>query len=78
MAIKPKERLCDFEVELRNEVYECFREFDIIALVKFKYDDSMEKEYFGRMYKNIWKDVDTVANRVMEKHIMGYAVFGVY
>ena len=47
MAIKPKERLCDFEVELRHEVYECFRKFDIIALVKFKYDDSMELENIG-------------------------------
>ena len=78
MAIKLKERLCDFKVTLRNEVYECFRKFDIIALVKFKYDDSIEKEHFGRRYKDIWKDVDIVTNRVMENHIMGYAVFGVY
>jgi hypothetical protein len=75
MKRKPNERLCEYEETLKDDLYWYFSRTNKIEVTKYICDGTEETEIVERRYDNIWKDIEAVANDIMQGHIIGYDIY---
>lgn len=75
MLRKENARLCEYEESLKDRLYSYFSKSNKIEVTKYFCDDTEETEIVERRYDNIWKDIEAVANDIMQDHIIGCDIY---
>ena len=74
MFRKPKIRVCDWEEEMKDKIYDYFKSFNRLEIILYDCIGDSRILFFDRE-ENIWNSINSVISFVMQDHIIGFDIY---